>query len=239
MTELEKMQRAQMYIEKMANGINPLTDSSVPDEDLINNVRISRCLFYVSDVLKQVIGSGGTEKSSPKKNKKLPFGITAAQAANFGYSDVPITVSEITKRINDICDNEKMKKLPYRFITDYLISAGFLTLVQNENGRPIKRPTDAGIKIGIQVEERHSDNGPYYVVVYSKEAQKFIIDNIEAIISVNSENTELQGTPWSDEHTEILIDLFRKEVPLQEIAVTLKRTSESIRARLKKLGYQI
>lgn len=52
MTELEKIAYAKTYIEKLANGINPLTDQPVPDSDSINNVRISRCLFYVSDILR-------------------------------------------------------------------------------------------------------------------------------------------------------------------------------------------
>lgn len=45
MTELEKIAYAKTYIEKLANGINPLTNQAVPDDDIINNVRISRCLF--------------------------------------------------------------------------------------------------------------------------------------------------------------------------------------------------
>ena len=60
MTDLEVMKRAQMYIEKLANGVDPLTNRQVADNDIINNVRISRCLFYVSDVLKGVIASGGS-----------------------------------------------------------------------------------------------------------------------------------------------------------------------------------
>ena len=59
MTELEKMQRAKMYIDKMANGINPIDDAPAADSDMINNVRLSRCLFYVSDILRQVIDNNG------------------------------------------------------------------------------------------------------------------------------------------------------------------------------------
>lgn len=43
MTELEILQRAKMYIDKMAKGINPLDDTAVKDDDIIKNVRISRC----------------------------------------------------------------------------------------------------------------------------------------------------------------------------------------------------
>ena len=59
MTELEKIAYAKTYIEKLANGINPLTNQAVPDDDLINNVRISRCLFYVSDILRRIVENEG------------------------------------------------------------------------------------------------------------------------------------------------------------------------------------
>ncbi len=41
MTELETLQRAKMYVDKLANGINPLTDQPVDEGDVINHVRIS------------------------------------------------------------------------------------------------------------------------------------------------------------------------------------------------------
>ena len=43
MVEKERILRAKMYVDKLANGINPLTDQPLPDEDPINNVKISRC----------------------------------------------------------------------------------------------------------------------------------------------------------------------------------------------------
>ena len=33
MTDLETMQRAKMYLDKLANGINPLTDQPASDSD--------------------------------------------------------------------------------------------------------------------------------------------------------------------------------------------------------------
>lgn len=55
MEDLEMLKKAQNYIEKLANGENPLDDSFISDDSLINDVRISRCLFYVNDVLKQLM----------------------------------------------------------------------------------------------------------------------------------------------------------------------------------------
>ena len=42
---------AKDWILKLANGINPLDGSIIPDGDIVNNVHISRCLFYVSELL--------------------------------------------------------------------------------------------------------------------------------------------------------------------------------------------
>lgn len=75
MTELETLERARMYMEKLANGINPIDGVPAPDEDVINNVRLSRCFFYVADVLRQVIDNGGiTLQKKVEENRFLPAG---------------------------------------------------------------------------------------------------------------------------------------------------------------------
>ena len=85
MTELETLQRAKMYIDKLANGINPLDDTPVKYDDIINNVRISRCLFYVSDTLRKVIENGGTV--SVPKIRKQDFDISADEIEKFEFSE--------------------------------------------------------------------------------------------------------------------------------------------------------
>ena len=40
MTDLEIMQHAKGYLDKLAQGIDPLTGQEVPENDVINNVRI-------------------------------------------------------------------------------------------------------------------------------------------------------------------------------------------------------
>ena len=126
MTDLEVMQRAKTYIDKLANGINPLDDTTIPKDDVINNVRLSRCLFYVSDILRQVIDNGGAVVS--KKTKKANFHISFDDIQKFRFSDTPIPVSEIAKRINELTGSENMKNLTYKNITDWLISIEMLRI---------------------------------------------------------------------------------------------------------------
>ena len=47
MTELEKIVYAKTFIDKLANGINPINDTPIPEGDTVNNVRLSRCFFFV------------------------------------------------------------------------------------------------------------------------------------------------------------------------------------------------
>ena len=52
MEDFDVLCRAKMYIDKLANGINPLDNQPLKEDDVVNNVRLSRCFFYVADVLR-------------------------------------------------------------------------------------------------------------------------------------------------------------------------------------------
>ncbi len=234
MTELETLERAKMYMEKLANGINPIDGSMIPDGDIVNNVRISRCFFYVADVLGKVIDNSGVAAS--KKQKKAAFFLSAEKRGDFAFSSTPIPVSEISKRINALIDSESMSTLSYSSIRDWLISLGMLEEIPDGSGKSAKYPTPQGGSIGILMEERMGNNGAYFVVVYTLDAQHFIIDNLDAIIEFSNAGKENQGQPWTAEHDQCLRDLYQQNVPVKDIAATLKRNSGAIRARLKKLG---
>ena len=187
MTELETMERARMYMEKLANGINPIDDSTVPDEDVINNVRLSRCFFYVADVLRQVIENGGVKPQ--KRVRDLPFALPLEERARFAYSETPIPISEIAKRINALTPAE-MKPLSYRAIRDWLSSLGMMEDALTAEGKTTKHPTQSGARMGIQLEPRTGRNGPYFVVTYNLAAQHFILDNLDGAIEFDRTRKE-------------------------------------------------
>lgn len=179
-----------MYIDKLAKGINPLDDSIIPEEDIINNVRLSRCLFYVSDVLRQVIDNGGTV--SVNNNKKEAFNIIFNEIEKFQFSDTPIPVSKIAELINSLVSNANMKKLTHKHITDWLISIEMLQINTKPDGKTTKKPTAHGNEIGITTEERIGLNGKYIVVLYDRQAQQFIVDNIDAIIDMMNRKNNIK-----------------------------------------------
>ncbi len=182
MLETETVKKAKSYIDKMANGINPINNMPVSEYDSVNNVKVSRCLFYVSDILRQVIENGGVVAG--KKKPKEDFYITFETIQKFSFSDTPISLSEIAKKINELTDNENMKKLSYSHLSNWLISIEILHIETAPGGKSVKRPAESGKNLGITVEERLGFHGPYTAVLYNNAAQHFIIDNIDAVIAM-------------------------------------------------------
>lgn len=237
MTDLEIMQHAKAYLDKLARGIDPLTGREVPEGDIINNVRISRCLFYVSDVLRQVIENGGICVKPARKSGKTPFLLSFEERAQYPFSDWPVTVSVIAQRLNEMVDLNTVQKLKTTSLTKALVNFGLLFEEERPGGGKSKRPTEAGESLGIHTVQRVGQNGEYTAVVYSREAQQFILDNLDAIIALNTKPLyENQGKPWSPEEEAYLQEAFQAGTEIKEVCATLKRNREAIRRRYQKLG---
>ena len=163
------------------------------------------------------------------------------QAAQFEYSDVPITATEIFNRIISVGPQEGVKKFPKRNLTKWLLCIDLIEEIEINSTR-IKCPTDSGKEIGILLEERQGQYGSYYVILYNRDAQQFIIDNIEAILAFDNgiyrEKMHLdnQCKPWDREQDEKLVALFNEGFAVREIAQTLKRSEKAIRIRLRNKG---
>ena len=139
--------------------------------------------------------------------------------------------------MNALVENDSMKKLTYSGLLTWLTEIEMMEWAFTSDEKHTKRPTKMGQENGISVEKRTGKSGPYQVVVYNTAAQHFIIDNLDAILAVENMQLEMQGAPWTKEHDDYLIDLYRNSVPMSEIAITLKRSTSAIRGRLKKLGF--
>ena len=187
MTELEKIAYAKSFIDKLANGINPLDDTPIPEDDIANNVRLSRCFFYVSSILQKEIDKERRKRPKEKKPDKLPFSITPEQLQQFEYSTYPISVSAMGRKINwlvrEDIEEKRMEKFPYRKINYWLRDIRMIEWREWENGKLRRFPTPEGESIGLVLEfwEKYGRKTP--VIYLSEEAQHFIIDNIEAVMA--------------------------------------------------------
>jgi hypothetical protein len=231
------MQHAKDYLDKLAKGVDPLTGRKVPEGEIVNNVRISRCLSYVSDVLRQVIENGGIQVKTLRESEKAPFALSFEDRARYPFGDWPLSASQIAQRLNELVDLSAVQKLKTTSITKFLLQSGLLFEEEAPSGNKNKRPTEAGWKLGISTQQRSGQNGDYTAVVYDQQAQQFILDNLDAIIAINATPLhENQGKPWEPEEDAYLRQAVQAGADVKDMSAELKRTRAAIRARLEKLG---
>lgn len=187
MTDTEKITSAKEFIDKLAQGINPLTDMPAEGGDLTNNIRISRCLFYVSSILEKALVE--EERNATKKERErkrlekkglVPFNITNEQLSCYPFSDRPLCITDIVGRMNALIDTSAMKPLTYKPVHKWLMDIGAL---ETKEGSTTKTPTEQGLRMGIKTEIRHGSHGDYLVILYDTRMQHLIMDNIDAIRS--------------------------------------------------------
>ena len=171
----ELLKHAQEYIEKMAQGINPITGEVVPEDDTLNNIKITRCLYYVNDVLKEVIAKG----IKGNKNKGIPFNLTIDELNNYEFTE-ELPLSKIVKKINDLKNNLDMNDLKLKDVYEWLIDIGLLEIVKINN-KNCKRPTELGKDMGIRLKHVYNNYESYDIVIFNIEIQKFIIDNFNSL----------------------------------------------------------
>ena len=180
MTELETMQRAKMYLDKLAQGIDPITNQEVPEDSVLNNVRLARCFFYVSDVLGKVIDNGGVIGGKPKLQA---FTISADQLARVQISQEPVRVTQLVDMISEAVDNSQMKKLSTTTITNWLMERGFLEKQIGADGKSRRVPTQNGLMLGLSTETRQGQYGEYQAVFYNAAAQQFVLDHLPDMLT--------------------------------------------------------
>jgi len=182
MTEFEKLKRAQKYINMLANGTDPISEKELTNDSILNNVRLSRCFFFVDEILKKVIANGGeVGKRSSRSTPKI-FVITEEQKDRIALSENEIYLSELVNRINAEIDESTSKKMQLSWISGWFVKKGFMDESFDEKGKRRRSVSEEGEKIGLRKELRQSMYGTYPVTLLDKDAQNFIIDNLEAIL---------------------------------------------------------
>jgi len=192
--ETEILARAKEYIDKLANGLDPLTNEELPEDTVLNNARLTRCFFYVSGVLQKVIDNGGevtrVVKSRVDTSHLPPFCLSDEQRARIQLTERPALISSFTRAINGLVPEGTLRPLKSRAITDFLMQDGYLKAdtYTDKNGKEksCRVPTPSGERAGIATEWMNSANGMFLGTLYSAEAQRLILDNLDEIIAISN-----------------------------------------------------
>lgn len=125
---------------------------------------------------------GSSEKFAVKKAAKksvrkikTDFVMTEELAEQLHYSP-RVTLSDFVGQMNDLRDEEAMKRLTIKSVEERLLKEGLLEL-RFVNRMPLKSLTESGKKAGIEVEIRLSEKGnEYEVLYYTEPAQRRIVE---------------------------------------------------------------
>ena len=178
--DTKKLETAILYLQRIAEGRNPVNNMPVDEDSVINNPNVVRCMFFIKDVLEELKKNDGYIGKRPKNNKdKAKMDLPLENLASFEYTGV----KSITKLIDQICelyDTTKYKKLTYEPITKWLKQNGYLfEMFDNEFNKKVTMPTDKGNELGIKSERRTDSKGSGFIyITYEQKAQEFIIQNM-------------------------------------------------------------
>jgi len=186
MAEIEKLRQAKICMDKLAEGIDPTSGTVLPNDTLLNNINFSRCFFFVSDILGQVIENNGYIAGRSRNNAMLPpFALPDNMRDKIDITSSPAMIRSFTARINGLVDDSVMQRLKVTAFTTWLVNNGFL-YEETINDKKRKKPTKTGEELGIYSEARDGQFGSYVAVLYKESAQRYLVSNLDQIIEISN-----------------------------------------------------
>lgn len=118
-----KLDTAISYVERIADGKNPVTGLDAGTDTVLNDPNVIRCMFFIRELLEGVRSNGGYIGSRPKKSELADFPLDVLQSYTY-REDKPIT--RLVEQLNEPVDENQYRKLSYKPIIQWLKLNGFL-----------------------------------------------------------------------------------------------------------------
>ena len=67
--DLKRLEIAIQYIRRMSEGRNPVTNRPAPENEVLTNINVHRCLKFIDEVLTDVHKAGGTVGLVPTRTR--------------------------------------------------------------------------------------------------------------------------------------------------------------------------
>ena len=136
------------YIRRMSDGKNPVTNRPAPENEVLNNMNVHRCLKFIDEVLSDVHKSGGTvgmvSQRAPKQSVSEIFPYEAL--AQYKYLQDQ-QISYFLKQLEEYLPEGQKIPVPATTITSWMRENGYLEKkVLNDTGKENSVPTTASIR---------------------------------------------------------------------------------------------
>lgn len=189
--DVKKLDIAIIYLQRITDGKNPVNNMPAEEDAVLNNPNVIRCMFFVKDVLEAIRENGGYigKKPSRKERERALEDFPIEILNQFEYVEDK-TITQFVKQLNMMVDGAIHKQLKYKAISNWLKQNDYLKTEYNEElKKDATIPTQRGLQIGIRSEKRIGSSGNVYlVVIYGKQAQKFLVENMGVILDESNGN---------------------------------------------------
>ena len=187
--DLKRLEVAIQYIRRMSDGKNPVTNRPAPENEVLNNMNVHRCLKFIDEVLTDVHKSGGTvgmvSQRAPKQSVSVIFPYEAL--AQYRYLQDQ-QISYFLKQLEEYLPEGQKIPVPATTVTLWMRENGYLEKkVMGDTGKENSIPTRKGENLGLYMEKAGTYPNEYYRVFYNENAQRFIIDNFRRILTESEE----------------------------------------------------
>ena len=184
--DLKRLEVAVQYIRRMAEGRNPVTNRPAPDNDVLTNINVNRCLKFVEEFLTDVHKAGGQVGALPRKSAPRP-----SLAETFPYEilsefhyEQDQQISYLLNQIGRPLPEDQKMPVAATVITNWMRENGYLEKrMMQDIGKENSVPTEKGMQLGLYSEKAGMGQNMYYRVYYNEKAQRFIVDNFRRILT--------------------------------------------------------
>lgn len=184
--DLNKLDVAIKYVQRIADGCNPVNNLPAEEDSVLSNPNVIRCMFFIKEVLEEVRRNKGVIGSKKAKSRKEPFPFEILK--KFQYQEDK-SIAHFLKQIYTQAEEINFKRIAPQIITNWLKKEGYLTMEYCQEVRKESTvPTEKGKALGIYTEVRTYSKNTYLAVIYNRNAQEFLVRNLKEI--VNGEDVE-------------------------------------------------
>lgn len=231
MTELEILERAVSYLNKLSDGVDPITGEVYDDNCSIRSDRMKRFFSYLEGIVTERI------EQEKRKDKKFIPKYETEDYKGFQIIKKPIPFTPLRRLIKQ---NEKYQFLTGKKVRELLLEKGYITWDANTNSF---QNTELGQISGVIVPDNENKFGNSRVLYYTEKFQKIFIDKITDMCFQSPETEKPQrnnptnaGSTWTKQEESDLVREYNNDITIEQIARLHERTIGAIRARLIKLG---
>lgn len=178
--EQTKLDVAIKYVERIADGCNPINNVPLENDSVLNNPNIIRCMYFIKDVLEEVRNHGGMIGGRNGKEPTLPFPIEILNEFVYGEDK---SITHVLSQIYEPIAELNVKKVSVTKVTAALKEEGYLLEEPNpETGKTRKVPSAKGKELGIYMVEREYNGRMYQSVTYNRNAQEYVVSLIRKMV---------------------------------------------------------